>query len=92
MSHHGSTVVPRHEDRILRETRAQFLDARGDADFGRRLFEIAQLPAVEWRGRTLYTLRCHGDYGKGPHDLNVPESLLWNLIGLTHYRCVFHMR
>lgn len=92
MSHHGATVIPRREDRILRETRAQFVLAFGTEAFSRRRDDIAQLPVVEWRGRTLYTLRCHGDYGQGPHDLNVPESLLWNLIGLTHYRCVYHTR
>ena len=87
-----ATTIPRHEDRILRDVKANFLALRGGKDYARRVAEIEALATVEWRGRTLFTIRCHGDYGKGPHDVNVPESLLWNLIGVDHYRCPFHTR
>lgn len=90
MAHHGTTVIPKHEDRILREVKANLRELYGDTGVERRAAEIAALPTVEWKGRTLYTLRCHGTRGKGPHDVNLPESLLWNLIGLTHYCCVYH--
>ena len=85
-----ATSVPRHEDAILARSKrfaAEFLGPEGVA---RRQAEIAALPTVQFKGRTLYTLRCHGTRGKGPHDVNVPESLLWQLIGLTRYRCVYH--
>lgn len=52
--------------------------------------EIAALPTVEWKGRTLYTIRCTGTTGKGPHVLNVPEALLWALIDLRAFRCPYH--
>jgi hypothetical protein len=65
---------------------------RGEADAAVRASEIAALPVVEWKGRTLHTLRCHGTTGKGPHDTNVPESLLWSLIGLRGFCCVYHPR
>lgn len=55
-----------------------------------RAREISQLPTVVWRGRTLYTIRCQGDFGKGPHDLNVPASLLWSLRSLQFFLCPYH--
>jgi hypothetical protein len=73
-------------------TRRNFREAYGAEDEARRALEIAKLPVVLWKGRTLHTIRCHGDYGKGPHDLHVPEALLWNLIDLGSYRCVYHTR
>lgn len=51
---------------------------------------IAALPQVMWKGRTLYTLRCHGTSGKGPHDVNVPLLLVWSLIDLDRFYCVYH--
>lgn len=56
--------------------------ARGEA--------ISRLPVVEWKGRPLYTICCTGLRGKGPHEVNVPESLLWALIDLEHFLCPFH--
>lgn len=55
-----------------------------------RAREINQLPTVEWKGRTLYTIRCHGDFGKGPHDMNVPQSILWTLRTLKFFLCPYH--
>lgn len=54
--------------------------------------DIAALPTVEWKGRLLKTIRCHGTNGRGPHDLNVPEAALWSLISLEDFHCVFHPR
>jgi len=56
----------------------------------RRIWEIAALPVVTWKGRTLRTLRCHGTSGKGPHNVNVPEALLWSLIAIDHWCCPYH--
>ena len=56
----------------------------------RREAEIAALPTITWRGRTLYTLRCNGTSGKGPHDLHVPLLMVWHLIHLSRFFCVYH--
>ncbi len=56
----------------------------------KRATDIAALPIVEWKGRALRTLRCHGISGKGPHDVNVPEVLLWSLIDINRYLCPYH--
>lgn len=53
--------------------------------------EIAALPTVQWKGRTLYTLRCCGVSGKGPHDVNVPLALAWSLLSLTRFFCPYHL-
>ena len=90
MSHHGTTVIPKHEDAILRRVRAYATELQGVVWAVRREREIAHLPTVEWKGHTLYTIRCHGTRGKGPHDCHVAESMLWNLIGLDGYCCVYH--
>lgn len=87
-SSHGATS--RRETRILREAREDYRQFLGDAAFSQREAEIAALPSVEFKGRSLRALRCHGVRGKGPHDCNVPESLLWILIDLRHWCCVFH--
>ncbi len=55
-----------------------------------RQHQIDQLPTVVWKGRRLYTITCHADSGKGPHVLNVPEALLWQLIALEAFRCPWH--
>lgn len=56
----------------------------------KRHAEIAALPTVQWKGRTLYTLRCHGWTGNGPHDVNVPLVLIWSLIALDQFYCMYH--
>ena len=90
MSHHGKTSTPKHEDAGLVRIRAQFVEWFGDAEAERRATAIATLPRVEWRGRTLYTIRCLGDFGHGPHDMHVPASLLWSLINVHHFFCPYH--
>jgi hypothetical protein len=79
-----------HQPRILRDARAAFLSFRGRADYDRRVAEIAALPDVTFKGKALKVLRCHGVRGKGPHDCNVPETVLWSLMGLNNFCCVFH--
>lgn len=56
----------------------------------KRQAEIDALPVVNWKGRMLYTLRCHGTSGKGPHDVNVPLAMVWHLISLKRFYCVYH--
>jgi len=80
-----------HPDRQTEAARAMFRIARpGRKAEAERATEIAALPTVTWKGRRLYILRCHGETGRGPHDLNVPEALLWSLITLDRYVCPFH--
>ena len=74
----------------MERTRRQFIGERGMIRGCQRSEQIDRLPRVQWKGRTLYTLRCRGEYGNGPHDLNVPESLLWALISLEHFVCPYH--
>lgn len=69
---------------------AQEFDRPVLLDVATREAEIAALPAVEWKGRTLRTIRCQGDFGKGPHDMNVPEAILWSLINLNRFICPYH--
>ena len=70
--------------------RAAFVAYLGEDAASERAAEIAALPTVAWSGRTLYTLRCDADYGRGPHLQSVPQSMLWSLISLSHWRCPFH--
>lgn len=80
-------------DRDVRDAaraRAFFVELEGHAAAERRAAEIAALPAVVWKGKTLRTLRCTGTTGKGPHDQHVTEGQLWALISLTRWRCAFH--
>jgi hypothetical protein len=83
-------VVGQHEDAVTQRARRAAQAVLGVSGEAQRAFEIAFLPRVEWRGRTLYTLTCAGDFGKGPHKVNVPESLLWSLIDLRVFRCPYH--
>lgn len=85
---HGATAP--HEAARCERTRAYYRDALGVEAEARRAAEINALPCAEWKGRQLRTIRCHGTSGKGPHDCNVPESMLWALIGLTPFYCVYH--
>ena len=79
-----------HEVARCERTRGFYRDARGVDAETRRAAEIDALPRAEWKGRALRTIRCHGTSGKGPHDCNVPESMLWALISLSSFYCVYH--
>lgn len=81
----GSRVQLRGE-----RAKAAFLAWRGEAEAARRQAEIDALPRVEWKGKTLRTLRCHGETGRGPHDVNLPEQHLWALIDFRMFRCPYH--
>jgi hypothetical protein len=74
----------------LRRYQELFLLEYGRDRYLQRVAEIAALPAVRWKGRLLFTLTCQADFGKGPHPLNVPETLLWQLISLENFRCPYH--
>lgn len=63
---------------------------RGEAGEARRAAEIAELPVVMWKGHELRSVKCNGDYGKGPHLMNLSEAYLWALIDFRAYRCPFH--
>lgn len=86
----GASVIGIHYDRRLTTAILAYGAWRGIYEGEKRYREIQRLPTVEWKGKTLYTIRCHGVTGKGPHDVNVPLPLLWVLIDLGTYRCVYH--
>lgn len=81
----GSHLAARHA-----RARTAFVDAYGHEAASVRQFQIDALPVVTWKGKTLRTIRCHGDFGKGPHVQNVPEHLLWSLIDVRQWLCPFH--
>ena len=87
---HRKRVVGEHEARVLRDTQTQFRELFGDVAYLERELAILSLPIVEWKSVRLRTIRCTGDFGKGPHDYNVPESVLWDLINLDRFRCAYH--
>lgn len=53
-----------------------------------RQFEIDALPNIEWKGRPLKSIVCVAC----DHIRNVPESLLWSVISLQHFRCEWCFR
>lgn len=84
-----TTVGRKHgrgADNIIAEAKREL----GPRRTAQRQAEIDALPVVSWKGRTLYTLRCRGWSGRGPHDVNVPIMLLWHLLSLRHYYCPYH--
>ena len=88
--HHDKSAIPKHEAAWLARTKAMFLEVCGVDLVPCREAAIAALPTVEWKGRTLYTLRCRGDFGKGPHLVHVAEPVLWSMIALDHFTCPYH--
>jgi len=69
---------------------AEAQQTMGAAWSTQRAREIAALPTMPWKTRTLYTLRCQGTSGRGPHDVNVPLLMVWHLLSLQHFFCVYH--
>ena len=80
----------KHPIQQAARARSAFVAARGAEAEAARLAEIEGLAVVAWKGRTLRTIRCTGTSGRGPHDVHVPEALLWSLMDLARYRCVYH--
>ena len=78
------------DERRLQTAQEFFSGYLGKAEHADREAEIEGLPTVEWKGRILRTVRCTGTTGKGPHDYNVPEAVLWSLMDLTRFLCPFH--
>jgi hypothetical protein len=62
----------------------------GQAWWVRRRAEIVALPTVNWKGQTLYTIRCNGVSGRGPHVVHVTEGRMWHLLSIRDYLCVYH--
>jgi hypothetical protein len=79
-----------HPEKKAARAREAFIEVRGNAEALARGIAIEALPTVQWKGRTLYVIRCHGLSGKGPHDTNVPESVLWSVIDFRAFRCPYH--
>lgn len=71
--------------------RCAFAAGRGNTAAWVRQRKIDALPTVQWKGHALKTLRCVGTSGKGPHDVNLPEAVLWSLMSLNAFLCPFHV-
>lgn len=87
---HHVRAVGLHEDAARNRAMAAFGEILGRQYVRQRQRAIDALPTVKWKGRTLYTIRCAADFGNGPHNVNVPESVLWSLIDLRAFRCAYH--
>ena len=87
---HRKRTVGLREDVSRGRAKDSFVAILGEDQVAERQRQIDALPTVQWQGRTLYTIRCSGDFGNGPHVVNVPESLLWALMSLEQYRCPYH--
>lgn len=87
---HRKRTVGLREDLSRGRAMDAFVQIRGADAVPQRQREIDALPALTWRGRLLRTIRCLGGFGNGPHDVNVPESLLWSLISVRGFRCAYH--
>ena len=84
-------AVGLHPRSQLAKAQEMFAVARPGEDAKcKREMEIEALPVVVWRGKRLRTIRCTGITGRGPHDCNVPEAMLWSLIDFRRFRCPFH--
>ena len=82
MSHGVATPLHRLERQLVK-AKAMYVEMCGPVSALMRECEIAALPTVKWKGKALRTIRCHGTSGKGPHDCNVPEGLLWSLMSYS---------
>ncbi len=78
-----------HAQRSLARTKVAFREIRPDGEAARAA-EIAALPTKDWKGLPVYRLECCGDFGRGPHEVWVPEYLCWGLIDLRHFLCPYH--
>ncbi len=94
MRHRHRTVMAHqrgtYESRVTARTKAAFLTLRGVAHAAARGVDIAALPSKRWSGQRVYRMTCDADFGKGPHEVWLPARVLWSLIDLQRYRCVFH--
>jgi hypothetical protein len=81
----GSHLTARGE-----RAKAQCIELLGPEQAERRRQQIAALPSKLWRGVQVYEVTCHGDFGRGPHQMFVPEYVLWSLIDLRAFVCPFH--
>lgn len=79
----------RYADRSLARTIDAFRSFRPGEEEQRRA-EIAARPSKIWNGVRVYLARCDGDFGRGPHEVWIPEYILWSLIDVTRYRCPYH--
>lgn len=76
---HGADLIIADAKNYLGPTRAALRQAQVEA-----------LPNITWKGRELYTLRCRGTSGKGEHNVNVPLAMVWSLLSLGRFFCVYH--
>jgi hypothetical protein len=83
--------VGQHHARKLKSSKAAFVELCGEGEVARRQAEIDALPRVTWKGAELVTMRCHGETGKGPHDVNNTEWIAWVVLSLSRWKCPYHV-
>lgn len=79
-----------HDAAQTARAREAFAAFRGGLAALERLGQIDDLPRKPWGGRLVYQVRCRGVSGRGPHDLWVPEAVLWAVLDLERFRCPYH--
>lgn len=80
-----------HYQAQARRARTAHVLIRNERSALNRDAEIAALPTVEWKGKTLHTILCHGTSGRGAHVVHVPPGLLYALIEIDGYLCPYHV-
>lgn len=90
MSQYRGRTISLWEDRGLATAKAAFVIQRGAEEIPARAAAIAAVPSKDWRGRTVYRVECEGPFGNGPHEVWLPERVLWQLIDFRNYRCAYH--
>ena len=66
----------------IRVARARREFIKYGGDLARRKAEIAELPARQWNGVTVYTIHC-----RRGHDVEVVAELVWLIPDLQSYLC-----
>jgi hypothetical protein len=90
MTHLHRTCPPSFEAVRTARARAAFAVWR-PGEQAERERAIRSLPTKLWKGRPVFQIRCHGTRGKGPHDVWVPEAMLWASIDpFRRWCCVYH--
>lgn len=79
-----------HAEARAARAKAVYFAVRGPLATLAREAEINTLPVKMFKGKKVYRIRCHGEFGNGPHDMWVPAGLLWALISLDRWRCPYH--
>ena len=82
--------LAKHSEKVRQRAIAFYEKFRGKDAVNQRKKEIADLDQKQFKGRTVYRIRCNADFGIGPHEQWLEEHLMWHLMDLAHYLCPYH--